>query len=407
MGLAGRHFAVQRLWSPASHAEVISQADGVASATATATATNTPVAIVDLAVDPEISTSYVGQIFPLTISVSAGSQEVDAIDARLFFSPTEMLIIGVDNGPTLNNVLNKTVNNMSGYVRYSAGRAFSDPPPTGDFMLCRLWFQSVAPSTSADLIFDTVETDAVFGGESVLRDLYNGVVFIADATATATNTPIPSPTRTPTITNTPTASSTPTITDTPTATGTATHTGTPTDTPTITRTPTITQTPSVTGTPTHTGSPTHTATSTLYRLSNDYIVADSDGYRIQDAHTHQQQYICGGPIRELTRPQPPDEHAYAFTTETPTNTVTPTNTATATDTATATYTPNGHRHIHVHTHGDADGDEYGRGRRLPRHRRGLLQPPGCIRPHRPRRPIRRPPQQRPGRRDRYMRPRAG
>ena len=103
------------LWSPASHAEVISQADGVASATATATATNTPVAIVDLAVDPEISTSYVGQIFPLTISVSAGSQEVDAIDARLFFSPTEMLIIGVDNGPTLNNVLNKTVNNMSGY----------------------------------------------------------------------------------------------------------------------------------------------------------------------------------------------------------------------------------------------------------------------------------------------------
>ncbi len=228
----------------------------------TPTPTPTPTAIVDMAVVPEMYTSYIGEIFALDIMVSAGPQPVDAIDARLYFSPTEMLVIGVDNGPALGNVLNKTVNNMTGYIRYSAGRLYSDPPPTGDFLLCRIWFQAIAATPSADLIFDPLDTDVVFAGESVLRHLHNGVVVITSATATATITPTGTPTHTPTITPTPTETATSTPTLTPSATATPTHTDTPTPTGTPTGTPTATDTPTITPTPTETGTPTETPPAT-------------------------------------------------------------------------------------------------------------------------------------------------
>jgi TolB protein len=63
----------------------------------------------------------------------------------------------------------------------------------------------------------------------------------------ATQTPVPSPTATPTITGTPTKTGTPTITRTPTRTNT--RTPRPTLTPTITRTPRPTLTPTISRTP--------------------------------------------------------------------------------------------------------------------------------------------------------------
>lgn len=325
----------------------------------TPTPTPTPAAIVDMAIVPEIYTSYIGEIFPLDIMVSAGPQPVDAIDARLYFSPTEMLVIGVDNGPALGNVLNKTVNNMTGYIRYSAGRLYSEPPPAGDFMLCRIWFQAMAATPSADLVFDPLDTDVVYGGESVLRNLYNGVVIITSATATATVTPTGTPTYTPTITPTPTAtatvtpSATPSATPTPTHTGTPTPTETPTQTPTVTHTPTITPTPTETATPTSTGTPTETPTitptPTVTATWTPSSTPTSTGTPTQTATPSPTHTTTRTPTVTATPSLTPTATGTPSATPTPsptgtathTPTITPTPTYTGTPTATGTPTPTG------------------------------------------------------------------
>ena len=315
----------------------------------TPTPTPTPTAIVDMAVVPEIYTSYIGEIFHLDIMVSAGPQPVDAIDARLYFSPTEMLVIGVDNGPALGNVLNKTVNNMTGYLRYSAGRLYGDPPPAGDFMLCRIWFQAMAYTPSADLIFDPLNTDVVYGGESVLRNLYNGVVIITSATATATITPTGTPTHTPTITPTPTDTATVTPSPTPSATATPTHTSTPTPTdthtptptethtPTITPTPTETLTPTITPTPTHTGTPTETPTVTQTpTVTATWTPTSTPTATGTPTHT---PTITATATATATRTATPTPTSTYTLTPTPSPTGTATHTPTATGTATHTATP--------------------------------------------------------------------
>jgi TolB protein len=90
---------------------------------------------------------------------------------------------------------------------------------------------------------------------AALREIYS-------AKQAATQTPVPSPTSTPTITNTPTDTATPTVTLTPTRRPTLTPSRTPTRRPTRTYTPTSTRFPTRTPSPTLTPRPSRTPTPT-------------------------------------------------------------------------------------------------------------------------------------------------
>jgi len=122
------------------------------------------------------------------------------------------------------------------------------------------------------------------GTYTVAPSFKGGILLINEGAfppISATSTPTPSPTNTPsqtatptnTATNTPTPSVTPTNTETPTATVTPTNTETPTATvtPTTTETPTLTPTPTTTETPTLTPTPTTTVTPNN-TFSAEYIV---------------------------------------------------------------------------------------------------------------------------------------
>ncbi len=115
------------------------------------------------------------------------------------------------------------------------------------------------------------------GTYTVAPSFKGGILLINEGSfppISATSTPTPSPTNTPsqtatptnTATNTPTPSVTTTQTSTPTSTPTPTNTETPTQTPTttttLTSTPTPTQTETQTPTPTNTTTPTNTPTNT-------------------------------------------------------------------------------------------------------------------------------------------------
>jgi hypothetical protein len=115
------------------------------------------------------------------------------------------------------------------------------------------------------------------GTYTVAPSFKGGILLINEGSfppISATSTPTPSPTNTPsqtatptnTATNTPTPSVTTTQTSTPTSTPTPTNTETPTQTPTttttLTSTPTQTETQTQTPTPTNTTTPTNTPTNT-------------------------------------------------------------------------------------------------------------------------------------------------
>ena len=110
----------------------------------------------------------------------------------------------------------------------------------------------------------------VINGTYTVAPSFKGGILLINEGAfppiSATSTPTPSPTNTPSQTATPTntATNTPTPSVTTTQTGTPTQTPTPTNTgtPTQTVTPTNTETPTQTPTPTNTGTPTQTVTST-------------------------------------------------------------------------------------------------------------------------------------------------
>jgi hypothetical protein len=317
--------------------------------TNTATPTETPAHTVDLHVVPQVYTSYIGEQFSLEITVDAGSQPVDTIDARLLFSTTHLILNGVDNGTSLPYVINITYNNDTGYLRYWAGLYPGDTAPSGTFMLCRVYFISLVPTGRTDVKLDPLNTTAMYQGSSVLRALYDGIVYIADATATPTITPTSTPSHTPTntgtptstptatatatITNTPTATATPTITHTPTATGTPTDTPTVTQTPTVTDTPTVTQTPTITDTPTVTHTPTATPTATDTATPTDTATATPTF-----TPTSTPTATATPTATDTPTPTPTDT---STVTSTPTMTATPTDTETPspTPTATATYTP--------------------------------------------------------------------
>jgi hypothetical protein len=162
-------------------ASALAQAD-------TATPTSTPDAIVDLSVVPSNYTAYLGETFALDIRVSAGVQPVDAVDMRINYDTTKLIVVNITGGASLPVELANGIDNSgaTGVARYSAGRQLTDPAPNGAFTLCTVYFQSVGASASEAVSFDAGNTDIVFSGVSVLDQLFDGTVSVLNATVTPT-----------------------------------------------------------------------------------------------------------------------------------------------------------------------------------------------------------------------------
>jgi len=154
----------------------------------TATPTSTPAAIVDLSIVPSNYTAYLGEVFGLEVRVSAGIQPVDAVDMRVNYDTSKLIVLSITGGTALPVELANGIDNSgpTGVARYSAGRQLVDPAPNGTFELCTIYFQAVGASTNEPVTFDVSNTDIVFAGISVLNSLNNGTVTILDATVTPT-----------------------------------------------------------------------------------------------------------------------------------------------------------------------------------------------------------------------------
>ncbi len=147
----------------------------------------------------------------------------------------------------------------------------------------------------------------------------------------ATNTPTPSPTNTPSQTATPTN----TATNTPTPSVTTTSTNTPS--PTTTETPTNTPTPSVTTTSTNTPTPTSTVTPTQ-SVTPSPTATDGLTPTATETQTPTPTITPTNTETPTVTPTPTNTETPTVT-PTPTNTETPTNTPTPTNTSTQTQTP--------------------------------------------------------------------
>jgi hypothetical protein len=177
----------------------------IGSPTATPTVTG-----VDLRITPSARLANVGDLFSLDVQVEAGSQGVDGADVRITYDQTILTVEGIDSGAALPIQLAKTWDNGSGYLRYAAGRSFVNPPPTGDFALCTIWFRANAVSPGVPVQFDAGDTEVTYLGASVLGNLYDGIVVVQGGTP-GTSTATPTSTATATATAT-TAVATPTPT---------------------------------------------------------------------------------------------------------------------------------------------------------------------------------------------------
>jgi len=211
----------------------------------TATSTFTPVpGGVDLVIDPAIITVGQDNVFTLEVVIQAGSQPVDSAQVYLDFNPTYLNVLALTGGLTLPTELDKSYNNTTGQISYSA--VTFGASATGTFTLVTIQFQALAITARTDLTFcftSPRETKVRDSSVNVLGSSSGGQVEIIASTPTPTPVPTgindwyaplimkhhPTPTYTPV----------PTL---PTVTATASATVIPTI-PTTTVTPTPTEVP--------------------------------------------------------------------------------------------------------------------------------------------------------------------
>jgi len=229
-------------------------------------------ATVNIAISPTIKMVNPNDIFTVDIAVEAGAQPVDSAEAHINFDRNYLRVVDASGnetnsiiaGSALPITLTNSADNAAGTIDYAAG-TFSEAP-TGTFVLATIRFKAIAPVNDSLLAFVTTpprQTDAAFGGVSVLSGTVNGHITVSGietTTPTATPTASPTPSATSTPTFTPETASTPTVTSTPSATATTTNNPSATPTPAITETPSLTPTPTNTSTSTPTSTATHTPT---------------------------------------------------------------------------------------------------------------------------------------------------
>jgi len=138
---------------------------------------------VNLFIYPSTKTVIVNELFSLDIRVSAGSQQVDGVDAFLSFNPAHLSVDHIVPGTTLPTILANTYDNTAGTITYSAGKTLGGTSPSGTFTLATIYFRAKTVPVNNTPITFRPGTDVAFGGVSVLGVLTNGAVTIRYGTA--------------------------------------------------------------------------------------------------------------------------------------------------------------------------------------------------------------------------------
>ncbi len=163
---------------------------------------------VDVRLLPASTSTAPGGAIGLTVQVEPNGQEVNGVDICITFPPSFLQVTDADAGAlgvqiqadagTLGITLLNTVDNTAGVIKYSAG-TFSSAPST-TFTLATIGLQAANVNDEATVAFSTsasvcgaTPTDAVIGGDAVLRDTFGSTVTLGFGPDPPTPTPTPIP----------------------------------------------------------------------------------------------------------------------------------------------------------------------------------------------------------------------
>ncbi len=135
-----------------------------------------------LSIEPPETTIYLGQQFEVSVLVQAGEQEVDGAAGYLNFDPDVLQVVSISEGDSLPMVIVNEFDNLAGSIDYAAG-TFGPDFPTGSFDLVTVIFEAIAASEETTVEFSVDpprESDATFGGASVLHHTEDGNVVVSD-----------------------------------------------------------------------------------------------------------------------------------------------------------------------------------------------------------------------------------
>ena len=155
---------------------------------------------VALALSPASKSAAPGDTFDLTVQVEAGAQQLDAVQVDITFPAALLEVVDASAaagvqvlaGNTLPTLLQNTVDNTAGRIRYAAGVSLgSEARPSGTFLLATVQLRTKVDGT-AQVRFGS-DSKVSHAGENVTGDTRNAVVIIGTGSAPAANpTPAPS-----------------------------------------------------------------------------------------------------------------------------------------------------------------------------------------------------------------------
>ena len=151
---------------------------------------------INLSLSPASHTASVGDSFTLDITVNAGTNSVDAIDAALRFPSDILEVLGITAGSAMPTRLENSFNNTSGAVDYAAGVAAGQPGVSGEFILASVQFRAKATGTATVAFRE--DTEASSTGKVLALQTQSGTVTVA-----STAGPSPTPTQSPSPTESP------------------------------------------------------------------------------------------------------------------------------------------------------------------------------------------------------------
>jgi len=146
---------------------------------------------VSISLMPASATVAPGAIVTVAITVAAGAQPVNGVDAFLNFDPAYLSVVDAVGHPVsqtallpgaaLSTIMVNRADNLTGSIDYSAGLLGS--AVTGDFTLATIRFQakSATPPEGTPVTFNLVfprTTDVVYGGDSVLGGRQDGAIMV-------------------------------------------------------------------------------------------------------------------------------------------------------------------------------------------------------------------------------------
>jgi len=160
--------------------------------TATPTVTATPMGTVRLRLEPALRTVAFGDFFDEQVVIEAGVQPVAAADIYLDFNPAYLEVVSVSDGSGL-DILAKRYDNQTGQIDVGAGNLGSPAQGTFELVTLHMYAKGGSGTTATGITFSfaglryTVLKDE--GDHNVLGQAQDAIVYIGEATPTATATP--------------------------------------------------------------------------------------------------------------------------------------------------------------------------------------------------------------------------